>query len=218
MSRKTLYLIPVLKLAAWIAALIPFGILIYLYSSGGFLIVDPVEEIQRRTGISILILLLVTLSVTPLRRLTGWNKLIRFRRLIGMFAFFYATLHAFSYFVFDHNLSIPSITADIIEHPWVLVGFTAFVLLIPLAATSTSGMMRRMGGKRWIKLHALIYPIAILGILHFYWLVKIDNQEPIIYAVLLAVILVGRMLIPSSFRLFRSQVKPDQLYQERDGN
>jgi len=195
MARKKSYLVPALKVAVWGGALIPLGILIYLFFSGGLLLVDPIEEIQKRTGIAILTLLFLTLSITPLRDLTGWNKLIRFRRLLGMFAFFYALLHAFSYFVFDQELSLSGIFADVIEHPWVLVGYTAFLLLIPLAITSTGGWIRRLGGKRWTRLHALIYPIAILGVLHFYWLIKKDATEPITYALILGVILGWRILI-----------------------
>ena len=176
----------------WIGALVPLALLAWGLA-GGFHVDDPVEEIQRRTGIAILVLLLLTLSITPLRRLTGWNPLIRFRRLVGNFAFFYATLHAFSYFVFDQELSPGAIAADVAEHPWVLVGFLAFVLLIPLAATSTNGMIRRLGGKNWRRLHLLVYPIAILGVLHFWWLVKADVSEPAIYAAILALLLAVRI-------------------------
>lgn len=185
-------LVPLLKVGVWLGALVPLGLLGWGLA-GGFHVVDPVEEIQRRTGIAILVLLLLTLSITPLRRLTGWNPLIRFRRLLGNFAFFYATLHAFSYFVFDQELSPVAIAADVAEHPWVLVGFLAFVLLIPLAATSTNGMIRRMGGKNWRRLHLLIYPIAILGVLHFWWLVKADVSEPAVYAAILSLLLVLRI-------------------------
>jgi len=195
MTRKKSFLIPALKILVWGGALIPLGILLTLYFSGALLLVDPVEEIQVRTGISVLILLFLTLSITPLRSLTGWNKLVRFRRLLGTFAFFYATLHAFSYFVFDQALSFMAIVEDVIEHPWVLAGFSAFLLLIPLALTSTTGSIRRLGGKRWRRLHALVYPIAMLGVLHFYWLVKKDASEPIIYALILAAILGARLLV-----------------------
>ncbi len=200
MSGKKSRLILRLKVALWIGALMPLLILIYLLFSGSFIADDPVEEIQHRTGISVLILLFLTLSITPLRRLTGWNSLIRFRRPLGLFAFFYATLHAFSYFVFDQELSATGIAADVIEHPWVLVGFTAFVLLIPMAVTSTAGWIRRLGGKRWAWIHRLIYPIAVLGVLHFYWQVKLDESEPVLYAVLLAVILASRVVVKSRKR------------------
>lgn len=190
--------ITVLKILAWLGALAPLALLlyqIYQFTLGLLILNDPVELIQHRTGLSALILLFITLSVTPLRRLTGWNQLIKFRRLAGLFAFFYATLHAFSYFVFDHSLELGSIWADVLEHPWVWVGFLAFLFLIPLALTSTTGWIRRMGGKNWTRLHMLIYAIAPMGVLHFIWLVKADLNEPITYGAILAVILAARVLI-----------------------
>lgn len=197
MARKT-PLIPWLKVGVWIAALLPLAILLYLLFTGGLTADDPVEEIQHRTGNAALILLLLTLSVTPLRRISGWNPLIRFRRLLGNFAFFYASLHAFSYFVFDQQLSPSGIIADVIEHPWVLLGFAAFVLLIPLAVTSTTGWIRRMGGKQWNRLHALIYPIAVLVVLHFLLQVKKDVSEPLTYAAFLGVIFGVRFAVRRS--------------------
>jgi sulfoxide reductase heme-binding subunit YedZ len=193
MARSKSYLIPGLKIGVWIAALVPLGLLLEAYFSGALFFVDPIEEIQRKTGIAALILLLLSLSVTPLRQLTRWNKVVKFRRLLGVFSFFYALLHASSYFYFDQELSVANITADVKEHPWVLVGFSAFILLIPLAVTSTTGWIRRLGGKRWNKLHMLVYPIAILGVLHFYWLIKLDATEPYIYAAILAVLLGWRV-------------------------
>jgi len=195
MARARSFLMTFLKIGVWIGALIPLGLLIDAYLSGALFFVDPIEQIQRKTGIAALILLFLTLAVTPFRRLTGWNKIIRFRRLLGLFVFFYASLHASSYFYFDQELSVTNIFADIKEHPWVLVGFTAFMFLIPLALTSTTGWIRRIGGKRWRRLHMLIYPIAILGVLHFYWLIKIDATEPYKYAAILAVLLGSRLLI-----------------------
>lgn len=156
---------------------------------------DPVKTIQHLTGLSTLVILFVTLSVTPLRRLTGWNELIRVRRLIGLFAFFYAVLHAFSYFVFDQRLSPSGIAADVVEHPWVTVGFTAFVLLIPLALTSTQASIRRLGGRRWRRLHQLIYLSAIGGVLHYLWLVKRDIRPPLTYGVILIGILALRIAV-----------------------
>ena len=148
---------------------------------------DPVKTIQHVTGLSTLVILLLTLAVTPLRKITGWNEIIRVRRLIGLFAFFYATLHAFTYFVFDQRLSPSGIAADVVKHPWVTVGFTAFVLLIPLALTSTTASIRRLGGRRWQQLHRLIYLSAIGGVLHYLWLVKRDTRPPLAFgAVLLA--------------------------------
>lgn len=181
-----------LKVLSWIGALAPLALLGYelLFS----FVVDPVELIQHRTGTTALILLFITLANTPIRRITGLNWMVKFRRPIGLFAFLYSTLHAFSYFVFDHSLNISEIWEDVVEHPWVLVGFLAFLLLIPLAVTSTGGWIRRMGGKRWNVLHKLVYPIALLGVLHFYWLVKVDAVEPIIYASILGALLVLRFV------------------------
>jgi sulfoxide reductase heme-binding subunit YedZ len=191
-------LIPRIKIVVWIAAFAPLLILIDRILLGGAYIGgpfvdDPVELIQHWTGRTALILLFVTLSVTPFRRFTGYNPLIRFRRQMGLFAFFYATLHVFSYFVFDHRLDFDSIIEDIIEHNWVLVGFTAWVLLIPMALTSTTGWIRRLGGKRWNRLHRLIYGVAILGVFHFLWLVKLELTLPLIYGGVLVLILAARI-------------------------
>jgi sulfoxide reductase heme-binding subunit YedZ len=187
--------IPILKGAIWIGALVPLGLLAFELFGGTVVVDDPVELIQRRTGLSALILLFLTLSVTPIRRITGWNRLVRVRRLLGLFAFFHATLHAFSYFVFDQELSPAAIAADIVEHPWVLVGFTAFVLLVPLAVTSTNGWIRRLGGRRWARLHMLVYLVPVLGVLHFLWLVKADVTEPLTYGAILAAILSARLAL-----------------------
>jgi len=195
MARRKSHVVPRLKVGVWIGALVPLGLLVYYLLTGSFIAGDPVEEIQHRTGKTALILLFIALSITPLRKLTGWNKLIRFRRLTGLFAFFYATLHAFSYFVFDQSMSLTAILTDVAEHPWVLVGFSAFVFFIPMAVTSTNGWIRRLGGKRWARLHMLIYPIAVLGALHWVWQVKKDISEPVIYAVVLMIILAARILL-----------------------
>jgi sulfoxide reductase heme-binding subunit YedZ len=136
---------------------------------------------------------MLTLAVTPLRRLTGWNELIRIRRLIGLTAFWYACLHLTTYLVFDQSLSPDEILRDIVKHPWVLVGFTAFLCLVPLAITSTTGWVRRLGGKRWQRLHRLVYVAAIAGVLHYFWLVKKDVQAPVAYGAVLLVLLGSRV-------------------------
>jgi sulfoxide reductase heme-binding subunit YedZ len=184
----------VLKPAIWLAALVPAARLAWGAWSGD-LGDEPVETIQRTTGLATLVLLLCTLAVTPLRRLSGVAELVRVRRLVGLFAFFYASLHAFSYFVFDQALSASEIAKDVAEHPWVTVGFTAWVLLLPLALTSTNGWIRRLGGRRWARLHRLIYPIAVLGVLHFLWLVKKDHREPLLYGAALVGLLGLRVLV-----------------------
>ena len=140
-----------------------------------------------------MILLLVTLAVTPLRRLTGWNDLIRFRRMLGLWAFSYVVLHFLIYLVFEHFFSLELIAEDILERPYVTVGFLAFLILILLAVTSTRGWIRRLGGKRWGRLHQLIYLATALAVLHFLWLVKIDTREPVIYGLVLVVLLGARI-------------------------
>ena len=153
---------------------------------------NPIEFITRSTGTWTLVGLLITLSVTPLRRLTGRADLIRLRRMLGLFAFFYACLHFTTYIWLDQFFEPAAIAKDIVKRPFITVGFTAFVLLIPLAATSTNAMMRRLG-RRWQQLHRLIYPIALLGVVHYLWLVKKDLTEPLIYGAVLAVLLAMRL-------------------------
>jgi sulfoxide reductase heme-binding subunit YedZ len=132
------------------------------------------------------------LAVTPLRRLTGWNGLQRFRRMLGLFAFFHVCLHFGVYLIFDQFFDLSAIIADVVKRPYITVGFAAFVLLIPLAATSTNRMIKRLG-RNWQRLHRLVYLIAILGVLHYLWLVKADLREPLMYAGILAVLLGYRL-------------------------
>jgi sulfoxide reductase heme-binding subunit YedZ len=153
---------------------------------------DQVKFIQHVTGTTVLVSLFVTLSITPLRRLTGVNEVIRVRRLIGLTAFWYALLHFTSYVVFDQSLSAMEIAEDVGKHPWVLVGFSSFLLLTPLAITSTNGWIRRLGGRRWQLLHSLIYPVALGGVLHYLWLVKRDVRTPIYFAAVLAILFAAR--------------------------
>lgn len=149
---------------------------------------NPIEELIHRLGKWGLNFLLVTLAVTPLRRLSGWNWLIRLRRMLGLFAFFYLLLHFLAYAGLDQRFDLAVILEDIVERPYITLGMTALVLLLPLALTSTNAMMRRLG-RRWRQLHRLVYPIAILGVWHFYWQVKLDTLEPTIYAAILAALL-----------------------------
>jgi len=149
---------------------------------------NPVEKLNHRTGIWTLRLLLLTLCVTPFRRLTGWNIVIRVRRMLGLYTFFYACLHFSTWLVFDHFFDIHEITKDIIKRPYITVGFSAFVMLIPLAVTSTNKWVKRLGS-RWAKLHQLVYVIATFGVLHYLWLVKADVRDPVIYGIILAVLL-----------------------------
>jgi sulfoxide reductase heme-binding subunit YedZ len=182
----------VVKPALYLASVVPLAYLTVRLASGS-VEGDQVKFLQHVTGDTVLACLLLTLSVTPLRRLTGWNELIRVRRLIGLTAFWYAVLHFLSYLVFDQSLSVPDIAADIAKHPWVLVGFAAFLMLLPLAITSTKGWIRRLGGKRWQRLHQLIYPATAAGVVHYFWLVKKDVTDPIYWAAALLTLLAIRL-------------------------
>jgi methionine sulfoxide reductase heme-binding subunit len=150
---------------------------------------NPIEFFLRTTGIMTLVFLLITLSVTPLRKLFGWNLLIKYRRMLGLYAFFYGCLHLATYSIFDKSFNISAIAGDVFQRPFIAVGMLAFFLLIPLAITSTNSMIKKLGGKNWAKLHKLAYPIAILGVLHFYMIVKSDITYPAIFGFLLAVLL-----------------------------
>jgi sulfoxide reductase heme-binding subunit YedZ len=178
-----------LKAGLFVLALVPFARLAYLTLTQQF--VEPLEAITRGTGDWVLYLLCITLAITPLRKLSGWNWVIKLRRMAGLFAFFYAFLHFLAFLWFDHFFDLAEMWRDVVKRPFITVGFTAFVLLIPLAATSTNGMIRRLGGKRWQWLHRLIYLIAPLGILHFWWMKagKHNFTEPFIFGVIVAVLL-----------------------------
>lgn len=189
----------VLKPTLYVAAVGPLAWIVFALTTGR-VTGDEVKFIQHVTGDTILVTLLLTLTVTPLRRLAGWNELIRVRRQVGLTAFWYAVLHLLTYVVFDQSLSVSDIATDVAKHPWVLVGFTAFLLLVPLAITSTAGWIRRLGGKRWQRLHRLIYPAAIAGVLHYLWLVKKDVTAPLYYAAALAVLLALRFAVRARSR------------------
>ena len=175
----------------FVLCLLPLGLLAWQVADGS---IGPnaVEAVLHFTGLWALRLLLVTLAVTPLRLLTGQAWLVRFRRMLGLFAFFYAMLHLTVYLVLDRSLMWDEIIRDIAERPYITVGFAALVMMVPLAVTSTRGWVKRLG-KRWKTLHKLVYPIAVLGVLHFIWLVKADLREPLIYAGLLLVLLAVRV-------------------------
>lgn len=177
-----------LKAALFLASLIPF-IRLGWYGYSGQLGANPIEFITRSLGTWTLVFLLITLSIVPLRMLSNWSWLIKLRRMAGLFAFFYALLHFITYIWLDQFFDLNSIYIDVIKRPFITIGFAAFIMLIPLAITSTNAMMRRLGGRRWQMLHRLIYLIAILGVLHYWWLVKKDVTQPLIYAVTLAALL-----------------------------
>lgn len=180
-----------MKPAVFAACLLPLVLLIWRTLDGS-IGPNPVEGITHATGDWALRLLLVTLAVTPLRWLSGWTPLARLRRMLGLFAFFYAVLHFTTYLWLDQFFDWQAIVADIAKRPYITVGFAALVLMVPLAVTSTRGWQRRLGA-RWKQLHRLIYPIGVLAVLHYLWLVKADLLEPAIYAAVLALLLAARM-------------------------
>jgi sulfoxide reductase heme-binding subunit YedZ len=182
----------VVKPTLWLVALLPLARLGFAFGAG-HVDGDQVKFIQHVTGDAVLLSLLATLGVTPLRRLTGWNGLIRVRRMVGLTAFWYALFHLVTYVVFDQSLSAGDIAADIAKHPWVLAGFGSFLLLVPLAVTSTAGWVRRLGGARWRRLHRLVYVAAAGGVLHYLWLVKKDVTAPLWYGAALAGLLAVRV-------------------------
>jgi len=161
---------------------------------------NPTEFVLRTLGDWTLIFLCITLAVTPLRKLTGWNWLLRLRRMFGLYAFFYVVMHFTTYVVLDRGLDVVAIPRDILKRPFITVGFTCFVLMIPLAATSTNAMVRRLGAERWQALHRFVYFIAIGGVVHFWWLVKRDITQPAIYALVLAALLGYRLLAAARAR------------------
>jgi sulfoxide reductase heme-binding subunit YedZ len=195
-----------LKAVLFIGALAPFLVLLFDAFTGG-LGADPVKSITHRTGWWTLTLLLVTLAVTPLRRVTGYNRLVQQRRMLGLFAFFYATLHFLTYVVLDQTLDFSYVGEDIAKRPYITIGFAAWLLLIPLAVTSTKASIRRLG-KRWTQIHRLVYLVAVIGVIHFYWQVKKDVREPLIFAGILAVLLAFRAIPRRSQR--RAPVRADR--------
>jgi sulfoxide reductase heme-binding subunit YedZ len=176
------------KLVLFVAALLPVAWLAW----GAWVRVlgaNPIETITHETGTWTLRFLVLTLAITPLRRLTGWNDLIRFRRMLGLFAFFYGTLHFLTYVWLDQFFDWAGIVKDVSKRPFITAGATAFAAMVPLALTSTSGMIRRLGGRTWRRLHRLAYLAAAAGVVHYWWLVKADIRRPRNYAILVAVLL-----------------------------
>jgi len=185
--------ITAIKAAVFALALVPLVRLIYLTLTGA--LVEPLQFITRSTGDWTLYFLCITLAVTPLRRFSKWNWLLKLRRMVGLFAFFYALLHFTTFLWFDHFFDVADMLRDVAKRPFILVGFVAFVLLIPLAVTSTNAMVRRLGGKRWQWLHRLIYAIAPLGVLHFWWMkaAKHDLNQPMLFVAIVTVLLALRV-------------------------
>jgi sulfoxide reductase heme-binding subunit YedZ len=176
------------KALIWLNALVPIAFLGF-DAVRGQLGANPIEFFIRTTGVLTLFSLLVTLSITPLRKWSGNNQLIKYRRTFGLFAFVYGCIHLTSYIVFDRGLSLSGTVNDVIQRPFIALGMTAFLMMVPLAVTSTNGMVKRLGGKRWQRLHQLIYVTGILGVIHFWMLVKSDVFYPAVFGLVLAVLL-----------------------------
>jgi sulfoxide reductase heme-binding subunit YedZ len=155
---------------------------------------NPIDAITDETGIWTLRFLLITLLITPLRRLTGWNALVGYRRMVGLFAFFYGTLHFLTWVALDQFFAIDEMAADVVKRPFITVGFAAFALMVPLAVTSTAGWIRRLG-RRWQTLHRAVYVSAALGVLHYWWLVKADISRPMRYAWVLGLLMGARLVL-----------------------
>lgn len=180
------------KVVVFLLCLVPLGILLWqgLHND---LTLNPVEYVEHRTGDWILRFLCITLAITPLRKILHLPPLIRYRRMMGLYAFFYACLHFSTWLGVDRYFEWKLILQDIGKRPFITVGFTGFVLMIPLAVTSTAGWIRRLGGKRWQSLHRLVYLSAIAGVVHYYWLVKSDERKPVEYGLIVAALLAWRI-------------------------
>jgi methionine sulfoxide reductase heme-binding subunit len=180
------------KLLVFMACLVPVGQLAWR-ALHGQLTANPIEYITHQTGDWTLIFVVITLAVTPVRKLLRMPELIRFRRMLGLFAFFYGFLHFSTWIGLDNFFNWTDMLHDVRKRPFITVGFTGFVLMVPLALTSTAGWIRRLGGKRWLALHRLIYVTAICGVVHYYWLVKSDVRKPLFYGSLVALLLAARV-------------------------
>jgi sulfoxide reductase heme-binding subunit YedZ len=181
-----------LKTVAFVACLVPVGLLAMRAVTAG-LGANPIAKVTAVTGTWTLRFLLLTLAVTPVRRLTGWNALVRYRRMLGLFAFFYGCLHLCTYVVLDQFFAVDQIARDVAKRPFITVGVTGWLLMLPLAVTSTAGWIRRLGGRTWQRLHRLAYVSAAAGVAHYYWLVKADTSRPLRYGVLLVLLLTARL-------------------------
>lgn len=191
-----------LKAILFVLALLPFARLL-LFAFADRLGANPIEFITRSSGDWTLYFLCITLAVTPLRCFTKWNWLIKLRRMLGLFAFFYASLHFITFFWFDHFFDVAEMLKDVVKRPFITVGFAAFILLLPLALTSTNGMIRRLGGKRWQWLHRGVYLISLLGILHFWWMRagKHNFEKPILFGSIVVALLLVRVYFALRNRL-----------------
>ena len=188
------------KRAVFAAGLLPLAWLVYLAFTGN-LGADPVEFVRRATGTWTLDFLVVALAITPLRRRTGWHWLVRLRRTLGLYAFFYATLHVVTYLWLDQLFDVAEIAKDIAKRPLIAAGVVSYLLLIPLAVTSTNAMVKRLGSRRWQHLHRLVYVAAVAGLLHFWWLVKLDYTRPLVYTAVIGALLATRIPFAAGTKL-----------------
>jgi sulfoxide reductase heme-binding subunit YedZ len=186
--------IRILKVVVWLVCAAPAVMLLYRVFVTGDLGVNPVETLQTETGQPTLQILLATLAITPLRRITGWSQLIRLRRMLGLWAFAYAVAHFSIYLVFDQFFSLAGIADDVVKRRFILSGMVALLCMLPLALTSTKGWIRRLGGKRWQRLHRLIYVAAIAGALHFIWKEKVLTVETVSYFAVTALLIGYRVV------------------------
>jgi sulfoxide reductase heme-binding subunit YedZ len=182
-----------LKPLVFVLALLPAASLVYLGFTND-LGINPAETLQLETGTWALNFLVATLAITPLRRLTRWNRLIQYRRMLGLFAFFYASAHFLTYLILDQSFDVDQMMVDVAKRPFITMGFTAFVLMIPLALTSTKGWIRRLGGPQWQMLHRLIYISAVAASIHYIWKVKVVLGPPVYYAIGVAFLLGVRLV------------------------
>jgi sulfoxide reductase heme-binding subunit YedZ len=180
-----------LKPIVFLACLAPITLLVWA-AVNQQLSANPLEDIRDTTGIWTLRFLIATLGITPIRRLTGWHELIRLRRMLGLFSFFYGVLHFVSYVWLDEFFNMAAMLEDLMKRPFIMAGYTSFVMLVPLAVTSTKKWIARLGGRRWQLLHRLIYLSTAAGIVHYFWRVKLNVQDPIIYGLVLALLLAAR--------------------------
>jgi sulfoxide reductase heme-binding subunit YedZ len=197
----------ILKPVVFLLALLPFSLLLWKAYTGD-LSANPIKDITEETGIWTLRFLMLTLSITPLRKIIGWARFARFRRMLGLFAFFYGFLHFTTYIWLDQFFAFDDIIIDVAKRPFITVGFTAFVLMIPLAITSPNRVVKWIGGKRWNLIHRLVYIVGTAGVIHYLWLVKADTSRPLRYGALLSVLLLYRVWDYLRSRRLRPKVVP----------
>jgi sulfoxide reductase heme-binding subunit YedZ len=199
LAKKFRFVRHVVKPLVFLGCLIPLGLLIWNYSTDN-LSANPLADITHETGTWTLRFLVLTLSITPIKRITGWNSVQQLRRMVGLFAFFYVCLHFATYIYLDKFFDWPEVFKDVTKRPFITVGFTAMLMLLVLAITSPDFMVRWVGGKRWKNIHKMVYLAASFGVVHYYWLVKADTRRPLIYGAIIAFLLSYRLWVFLSHR------------------